>query len=149
MPYTGSKAQQGRGTTLSVGTGTPAVVGEIMKMGQKGRKNQTVSTTNLQSSSEEFQGTLPDQGSWEVEGNRVGNDAGLVAMETAFASGALTTFTVQLPVNALAGQTTTGDKWVFTAIVEELDYDGMAPKSVVTFKATLKVSGTPVFTAGT
>jgi hypothetical protein len=146
MPYTGSLAQQGKGTTLSIGS-TPVLVGEIMKLGQQGRKNQTVSTTNLQSSSEEFIGTIPDQGTWQLEGNRVGNDAGQVAMEAAFASGAVTPFVVQLPKTP--AQTTTGDKYTFNGIVEDLNYDGMAPKTTISFKATLKVSGPITFAAGT
>lgn len=145
MPYTGSLAQAGKGSTLSIGA-TPTLVGEVTKLDQSGRKNQTQSTTNLSSTSEEFLGTIPDPGTWAVEGNRIGADAGQVLMETAFQSGALTSFAVQLPKTP--AQSVAGDKWTFTAIVEQLDYAGLAPKTIVTFKAQLKVSGTPVFTAG-
>ena len=147
MAYSGSKAQTGQGTTLSIGA-TPTLVGEITS-GPKGtgRKNNTTDVTNLDSTAEEFKGTIPSSGSWEIEFSRVGDDAGQTAMETAFAAASTESFAIQFPKTA--AQTTSGDKITFDAVIEQLNYSVNGPKDVIKGSATLKVSGPLTITPGT
>ena len=147
MSYTGSKAQTGNQTTLGIGA-TPTIIGEITNLSQSGKQNATDDTTNLQSIAEEFLATLLKPGKWDVTYNRVSGDAGQVALLTAFNAMTISSFTVQLPKTA--AQTTNGDKYVFNALVEELDdVSDVKPDKKITSKAALKVSGGITFTAGT
>jgi hypothetical protein len=151
MSYTGSLAGIGLGTVLSVNTGTVSTptwtaVGELNKLNLSGRQAGTADTTNFASGAREFKPTLITSGSWEFGGNRVGGDAGQVAMEAAFVGLAMKSFKIQLPISG--AQTTTGDSFTFTALVEELDYSVEVDK-VVTISGRLKVSGILTETAGT
>jgi hypothetical protein len=149
MPYTASQATIGKGSSFLISiSGTPTLVGEINKITQSGKKQAIVNVTNLESTAEEKLGSLPDYGSWQIEGNRLPGvtDAGQAALSAAFDSGSLTSFTVQLPKGP--GQSSVGDKYVFNGIVEDLNIDGLEPKKNVMLKATIAVSGTPAFTAG-
>ena len=67
-------------------------------------------------------------------------------METAFNGGSLKSFQITLP--KAVGQTSAGDVYAFTALIQDLNYNFAVDKSV-TFSATLKVSGDIAFTAGT
>lgn len=148
MTYTASMATIGKGTSLLIGA-TPTLIGEVTKISQSGGKNAVVNVTNLESTAEEKLGSIPDYGSYQIEANRLAgtSDAGQTALETAFDTGALTSFTVQLPKGP--AQTTAGDKYVFNGVVEDLNIDGMEPKKNIMIKAGIAVSGKPVFTAGT
>jgi predicted secreted protein len=151
MPsYVGSKAGIGLGTQLSIDTGTSGsptwtLVAEIKTIAQSGRQVAKEDTTNMQSSASEFIPTLLTSGQWKVTGSRIGSDAGQLAMETAFAALALKGFQIVLPKEN--GQTTSGDTFAFTALIEDLNYDIEFNKSV-TFTATLTVSGAITVTAG-
>lgn len=145
MSYTKSQAQYGRGTILAIGT-TPITVAEVKTIKLSGRKWDTEDTTNLQSSAKEFLASIMDQGEWDIAGNRVSNDAGQIAMEAAFGSGALTNFTITLPKSG--AQTTTGDVYGFSAVVVECDY-AIDVLKAIDFTAKLKISGVMTMTAGT
>jgi hypothetical protein len=146
MSYTGSKAQTGNQTTLGIGA-TPVLIGEITNLSQSGKQNATDDTTNLQSVAEEFLATLLKPGKWDVTYNRVSGDAGQVALLAAFNTMAISSFTVQLPKTGT--QTVAGDKYVFNALVDELDdISDVKPDKKITSKAALKVSGGITFTAG-
>ena len=149
MPYTSSKSSIGLGTILSIGTtgGSPTftTVGEIKTIAQSGRQVSTEDVTNMQSLAKEFIPTLVESGTWDISGNRVGSDAGQIAMEAGFQGLTLLPFKIQLPKSST--QTTTGDTFTFNALIAELDYS-IAVDKAVTFTAKLKVSGLITETAG-
>ena len=149
MSYTGSKAGIGLGTILSiVSSGSPitdTVVGELNKCSFTGRQAGTADVTNFQSAAKEFIPTLIDSGTIEISGNRIGSDAGQLAMETAFTSLQLHAFTIQLPKSQ--SQINAGDSCSFTALIEQLNYDVSVDK-IVTLEGRLKVSGILTWTAG-
>ena len=149
MPYTKSAAGIGLGTILSIGTtgATPTFtpVGEVKTFSQSGRQVSTEDVTNMQSSAKEFIPPLVDSGTWDIRGNRIGADAGPIAMEAAVSGLTLVPFKIQLPKTS--NQTTTGDTFAFNALIQELDYSISVDKAV-TFTAKLKVSGLITETAG-
>jgi hypothetical protein len=150
MPYTQSQAGIGLGTVLSIGsTASPVTftaVGELNRLNLTGRTAGTADATNFQSLAREFKATLIDSGSWEFTGNRVGGDTGQVAMETAFTTLSLRTFKIQLPITGT--QTTTGDSFTFSALIEEINYSVEVDR-IVTMSGRLKVSGILTETPGT
>ena len=150
MAYTSSKAGIGLGTALSINTGTVATpvwtpVLELKSVAQSGRQVATEDVTNFSSTAREFVPTLLDSGTWDLSGNRVGSDAGQLAMETAFQGLSITMFKVVLP--KAAGQTTSGDTFQFSALVQECNYSVNVDKAV-SVTAKLKVSGSITLTAG-
>jgi hypothetical protein len=147
MAYTGTKAQSGSQTTLSVGA-TPTLVGEITDLAQSGKMNKTDDATNLESPGEEFIATLLAPGSWTITLNRVPGDAGQALMLTDFNSKVIDSFTVQIAKTAT--QTVSGDKYAFSALVEEWnDVSSVKADKKITTQGKLKVSGSITFTAGT
>ena len=143
-------AQIGKGSKLSINTGTSAAptwtaFGKILDIGQSGRQVGTEETTDMDSTSRTYIGTLLDNGSWKIDFIRVGSDVGQVALETAFASAATTQFKVELP--KVSGQTTSGDTYTFDAIVTDCNYSLPLDKKV-SGSTTLKVSGDLTLTAG-
>lgn len=147
MAYTGTKAQTGLGTTLSMGA-TPTIVGEVISVKLSGRKANFEDATNMQSTAEEVIPTIPSPGEWDFELNRVSGDAGQILIEAAMDDGAaqpLQSFTVQLP-KAL-GQTTSGDKYAFSGYVESFDWSGDTKKKV-TASLKLKVTNAIIYTVG-
>jgi hypothetical protein len=83
-----------------------------------------------------------------LAGNRVNNDAGQLATEAAFSDGLIRPFKLQLPINTLTGQTSTGDLYTFSALVVSRDFSVEFNK-VITFSTKLKVSGPVTLTPGT
>src|SRR5689334_14784470 len=124
MPYDGTQGGIGLGTELSIGDGASPIgytlVGELSELNGSGREAGTADATNFQSGAREFLATLITSGNWAFTGNRVGGDAGQLAMETAFTSLALHTFKIQFPKTK--AQTVIGDSFTFTALVEQLNY---------------------------
>ena len=151
MAYTGSKAGIGLGTVLSINTGTPTTptwtpVAELKQINQSGRQVATEDITNFASSAKEFIPTLLDAGTWDLAGSRISGDAGQVAMEAAFQGLTLQMFQIVLP--KAGGETSTGDKFAFAALIQDLNYSITVEKAV-TFTAKLKVSGNITVTVGT
>ena len=147
MAYTGSKAQAGRGTVLSIGelTGTTTTtwtpIGEISSSGISGSQWQTDDVSNFDSGADqEFITTMRDNGTVDISGNRVPLDAGQAAIEAAFADGLKYDFKIQLPKNVQAGQTTSGDSYTFSAIVLSREVPIETTRKVG-WNVKLKISG--------
>ena len=144
--YTGSQAQGGSQTTLSIGS-TPTLIGEITGFTQSGKQNKTDDTTNLESTAEEFIPTLLSPGKYTINLNRVPGDAGQAALLAAFNNKTISPFVITLPKTS--AQTTKGDTYSFNALVEEFnDVSDVKPDKKITSQAALKVSGPITFTAG-
>lgn len=143
MAYTGSKAQAGRGATLSIGATPGVLIGEITDLPFDLPEWQTVDTTNLQSGSDsEFLPTIRKTSAWTLKVNRVSTDAGQAAVQTAYSAATLTPFSLTLP--AEQGQTT-GDSFTFNAYVLSASFT-ISPTSVVSASLKIQISGpvTPV-----
>lgn len=156
MPtYNGSKAQAGRGSQLSIGGLTGAsgpdvytLIGEIKTGGISGAQWATEDVTNFESGADqEFLATIRDNGTIDMAGNRIASDAGQVAVEAAFSSGLKYDFKLQLPINAQAGQTTTGDAFTFSALCQSRDIAVDTTKAV-SWNVKLKVSGPVTLVTG-
>jgi len=146
MPYTGSQAQPGRGSTISIGTSSPPVIGEVADITLNRGKWDFANTTNLQSGSdEEMLAVIRKAAQMTLKGNRVDTDAGQIAVEAAYQAGSLQTFVIQLPKTA--AQTTIGDKYTFTAYVDSSDFT-ISPTKQIEFTMQLQTSGAITLTAG-
>lgn len=145
MPYTGSQAQAGRGTQISIGS-TPTLIGEVTNAPLKRGKWETVDVTNFESGADsEYLTTIRKGQQLTVKGNRVVSDAGQVAVEMAWENGTVSKFTVQLPKTAT--QTTTGDTYTFNALILSFDFN-VEPTKQIDFEMELQVTGGYTFTAG-
>jgi hypothetical protein len=151
MPYTESQAQTALGTVVAINTGsasspTYTTIGEITSAPQSGRQARTVEVTNLQSTNVEWIATLIDSGVLDVSCNLVSGDAGQLAVEAAFSD--LLRKLYKVTVKPSPTQTT-GDTYVFSAIVEESNpLSEVGPDKALTHKFKLKISGLITFTAG-
>lgn len=147
MAYTGTKAQSGNQTQVNINTGTPTtptwtLVGEVSNFQQSGSQNKSEDATNLQSTAEEFVPTILSPGKFAGQMSRISGDAGQAAVLTAFSSvpPSLVQFQVQLPKTAT--QTTKGDSFTFTAMVEEFnDLGDVSPTKIIKTAFSLKISG--------
>jgi len=145
MPYTGSKAQAGRGSSLLIGA-TPTPIGEVSDSPLNRGEWQFDDTTNFDSGADkEVISTIRDNGTVPFKGNRVGTDAGQILVETSYQSGAVTAFTLQLPPTALQ---TTGDKYTFNAFVKGSKFTVETTKKIG-FEIDLMITGPTTFVAGT
>jgi len=145
MSYTGSKAQPGRGSKLSIGT-TPTEIGEVSDVPFNRPEWDFVDVSNFDSAvDQEMLPTMRKAASFTAKGNRVAADAGQLLVEAAYASGALNSFTLLLPL--AAGQTVTGDKYVFNAYVKSCQFD-VATTKQVEYSILLQTSGPITYTAG-
>lgn len=150
MTYSGSKAQAGRGTILSIGS-TPVVIGEIVSEGFSSNGWKFEDVSNMQSGQdEEFIPTMRDNGTYDISGNRVSADAGQVAVEAAYynTSGATMSpspFTMTLLKNA--NQTTTGDVYTFNAYVQSCSFKASV-ENKITWDVKLKITGPVTKTVG-
>jgi len=145
MTYTLSQAQAGRGSTVSIGA-TPTMIGELKNSPVTRGKWKFEDTTNFESASDsETLAVIRENGSVSLEGNRVSSDAGQVLAETAYQSGAIQAFVVQLPKTT--GQVTNGDKYTFSAFVESSEFTVDVEKAI-SFKIGLKISGPCILVVG-
>ena len=148
MPgYTGTKGQSGNQTQVNINTGTVSaptwtLVGEVSNFTQSGSQNKSEDATNLQSTAEEFVPTILSPGKFAGQMSRISGDPGQTAVLAAFTSvpPSLVQFQVQLPKSST--QTTKGDQFVFTAMVEEFnDLGDVKPTTIVKTAFSLKISG--------
>jgi hypothetical protein len=150
--YAGTKAQSGAGSVLNILTGSPlepTLVGEITKLTQSGKKNQTADCTNLESTADEFIGTLLSPGNYAITMNRVPGDPGQILILAAFNTYPPSTASFSIVLRKSPTQTTTGDTYSFVAIVEEFnDISDVDPKKQIMTTASLKVSGPIGFVEG-
>lgn len=139
-----SKARAGLGVKMNFGD-TP--VAELSSVGGITVTTETIDVSNhdTQGGYREFVTSLKDAGEFTVEGNYVGGDAGQQAVYEAAQSGALTDVTITFPQ---AADETAGAKWECSCLVTSCAPVADATiDAQLTFTATLKVSGKPVFTA--
>lgn len=166
MSYTKSQAQSGNQAVVSiaaaggtVSTATYTVVGEVAEFNQSGTVNKTDDTTNLNSIAEEFLPTILTPGNFAGTMNRVSDDAGQQAVQTAFGGiiGGVPTpptlnyWKVQLAKNPnlTVPQTVAGDQLIFLALVEEFtDFGTVKPDKKVSTILKLKISGAIYRTLG-
>jgi hypothetical protein len=150
VTYSTTKAQSGRGTQLSIGTGTPVLIGEIRSLNQSGNTWETADVTNFQSGiTKEFILTILDSGEFEVTCNRVSSDTGQQAVVAAFNgtnAAVLEPFTITLLKSG--SQTTSGDSIAFNAYVLSQNFT-IEPTKEITSTWRLKVSGNYTTTIGT
>lgn len=117
----------GFGSVISIGgpTGAPGTevfvtIGEIKDAKLSGRKTSTTMSTNFDSLGVARKlGTIIDLGTITFTANRVGNDAGQLAVNAAQLTLKSYDFKIQMPINPLIGQTTAGDVVTFAGIVTE------------------------------
>jgi hypothetical protein len=155
MPYTGSKAQAGRGTQLLIGGVTGAggtenftLVGEIKTSGINGVAYDQEDVSNFQSGAyKEYLATMIDPGVLDMSGNRISGDAGQQAVEAAFLAGLKYDWKLILPINAQAGQTSVGDTYVFSGFVKSRDIPVETTKAIG-WNVKIQLSGAPIFTEG-
>lgn len=178
MSYTGTKSQSGNqlavyvfGTgavaagvwTFTTAAGSPAppasitpsagwsLIGEINDFALSGRQMKTDDATNLESAAEEFIPTILTPGKFAGMFNSVPgySDVGQKALAAAFnqVPPVLPTFLVMRPKGA--SQTTVGDCYVFSGLVEEFnDLGSVKPDKIIKTPFAIKVSGTIVITVG-
>lgn len=133
------------GTAVSLTVG-PQQIGEVRSVPFKRGPWTFADTTNFQSGADKE--TLPiirDNGSITLSGNRVSGDTGQAAVEAAYQSGAIQTFTLTLPKTS--SQTTIGDTYSFNAYVKSSDFNADAEKEV-DFSIDLMISGPTTLTLG-
>ncbi|MGF7180388.1 hypothetical protein [Tunturiibacter psychrotolerans] len=158
MPTVASKAAVlGAGTVLSIGgvtgaTGTETFlpVGELTDIKFDGFKRETAQNTNFDSGQiRQDLGTILDYGSISGTYNRVSTNTGQLAMIAALQStgGNAYDFKLQLPVNALLAQTTTGDLYTISGIVTEAGAFDLSQTKVSTSNFSIKINSF-TFTAG-
>jgi hypothetical protein len=154
MAYTGSKAQAGRGTVVSIGgltggggtTFTPIL--ELKSSGISGSEWTEEDVSNFNSgANKEWLTTMLDSGTVDLAGNRITGDPGQQALAAAFDSGLKYDFKIQLPINSQAGQTTSGDLFTFSALVKSSETTIETTKAV-TRNFKLHISGPITETAG-
>jgi hypothetical protein len=133
------------GTVPTSGAGT--LFGEVIDPDFQRGEWQFDDVTNLESTlDKEVIATIRDTGAVTFTGNRVGADAGQLAVEAAYDTGAKENFTVTLPKKPT--QTTAGDSWTFAAYVQKSQFK-VEPTKAIKFSVTLKTTGTWAYTAGT
>jgi hypothetical protein len=148
-----SKAQSGVGAIFSVSATSGGIyvpVGDITSAPYKAGELGTVSTTNLQSTTEEIAPVLQKLGTIPLKGNRVSTDPGQTLLYTNFQTTpkAPIFWKLQLPVNLVAGQTATGDLFSGSAWVIGYQIEDVDPTKIVTFTTNLTVIGTATFVEG-
>ena len=154
MSYTGTKSQSGNQTVVNINNGTvttPAwtLVGDISSFAQQGTQNKSDDATNLQSTAEEFIPTILTPGKFSVVMARVSGDAGQTAVKASMNAVPPTLVQYQVVLPKTASQTTSGDKFVFLAMVEEfLNLGDVKPDKKVMTQFSLKVSGPITETIG-
>lgn len=139
-----SKARAGLGVKMTFGD-TP--VAELSSVGGIAITTETIDVSNhdTEGGYREFITSLKDGGEFTVEGNFVGGDEGQMAIYNAAQNNTLEDVEITFPTS---GTETTGAKWQCTCLVTSCTPVGDATiDSQLTFSATLKISGKPIFTA--
>lgn len=152
MSYSGTAAQSPLGGEIAINTSSTSTptwtpIAEVKDAQWSSRVNKTADATNLSSTAEEFIATLPSSGTLDVTCNRVSSDAGQLAVEAAWRARTIVQYQLTYPKNA--SQTTSGDVYVFKAIVEEASpAPSFKPDAVIDYKFRLKINQLDTFTAG-
>ena len=152
-----TKAVTGKGRIFSVQTaaGSPPTLVPVLNMKTYSFSGQSVKfddVSNLNSPTNggiivnevipatEEPGTLTLSGIW------IPSDPGQTALEAAWTSHALTTFTVQAPIGG--AQTTTGNLYTFTGYLQDNPLPDLDYSKAVTIKFTIKLNSQVVTTQG-
>lgn len=145
MTYSGSLAQAGRGSTLSIGA-SPTEIGEVTSAAFSGQAWAYADTSNFDSGvDEEFIPTMRDNGTLRVQGNKVDADAGQVLLKADYDSGGKSAYVLLLPKTP--AQTVSGTKYTFNAYCQTLTF-AASTKDKVGLDATLKITGPITRVAG-
>lgn len=131
------------GTTLTKttsGGGIDVVIGNLTNIGEIGLESDEIDVTTLDSSNEykEFISGAKDGGEVSLEGNIV-TEGSLSVLLNLADSRTVEEWTVEYP---------SGATWVFDAFVKSFKDGEKTVEGVGTFKASLRVSGKPVYTTG-
>lgn len=130
-----------QGTTLKKSTGT--AIAYLTKIDGLDVKLNTIETTDLSASFKTFVGGIKEVSDVSISGyfdytSHSGFLTDLLTTAQASAS-----YTITFP----AGSGTTGVQWTFNAIVSEFK-TSVSEGNIITFDATLTVSGMPTLVAG-
>lgn len=141
--YSGSQAQAGRGTTVSI---NGAIVGETTEVPLNLPKWNTCEVTNLESGDDaEYITTIRKASNFTIKGNRVPGDAGQTAVWAAYQSGARVPCVVTFPMDST--QTTSGDTYTFNVLVLGCDFSVQVEKAI-DFSIDLQMTGGSTYKAG-
>lgn len=129
------------GTTLTKKKGgdetTDWKIGHLTSIGEIGVESEEVDTTDLDSPDnyKEFQGGLKDAGEVSLAGN-IHDDTTIEKMLALAESQAMESWEVKYP---------SGATWTFNGFVKSFKDGEKTAEGLVTFSATIRVSGKPVF----
>lgn len=137
-------ATRSLGTVLKIGESASATkVGGLTEIGGIDLSADTLDTTTLDSDGgyREFIGGFKDAGEVSLSGYLEIKDAnGQKKMYDAFESGEVQDFSIDFPEDV-------GAKWVFKGVVTGFS-TGASLEDLISFGATIKVSGKPTLTLG-
>lgn len=125
-------------------------VAEIKTISWSGAQADTEDVTSMDSvgAYKETIVTLLDPGEISLSGNRVSGDAGQQAFNDAYGQREKISCKIQLPINPLAGQTTTGDLYSFDAWVTQPALVDLQYDKAISFSAKIKITGPVTLTQG-
>jgi predicted secreted protein len=134
-----SDAISGKGTILKYAAGT--TVGELSSITGPSIAAETIDVTSHESADgfREFIGGLRDGGEISIEGNFIQDDAGQLALLASLNSGAVESFVILFTDSA---------QFAMSGIVTAFEV-GAPMDDKISFSATIKISGKPVFTGAT
>lgn len=151
--YTGSQAFAPIGSKLGyLNTSSPpsyVYIAELQTIQRTGSKSDLVDVTNMESIGgyREYLATLRDAGDVSFSGNYIPNDATQQDLQTLFDGATLSEWEIVLPPAPAQGFETSLGTWSFSAYVQSNDYD-MPHDKEGKISGKLKITGKPVFTAG-
>jgi hypothetical protein len=152
-----NKAQIGGLSVLSIGgitgvTGTEtfSVIGDFISLSLDGGSRTVLDVTTMTSTFKEKLGALADYGNGTLMANRLptASDVGQTALYTAWGGGQAYDFKIILPPNKPAGQVTTGDTALFSAIISSGPKMDFSPDKAIQVEFTVDISGPVTWTAG-
>lgn len=155
MSTTYSKGFTGRGTTLSMGASPANVYTKVAQVktfqfsGQKWSFDDITNSDSPAVGNGVLKEPLPsevDPGEISIGGVYLPSDAGQAMLATAFNSGNLYDFELQLPIGP--GQTTTGNLMKFSGYIEDPALPDVQFDKSLTFKGTVKLTTLVAITAG-
>lgn len=139
------------GSKLSVDTSSTSTaswqqIANLTSIGEIGLESDEIDVTTLDSTGDfkEFIGGAKDGGTIDIEGNLV-TEAGLTQLYTLANSRAVKHFKIEYPVH---GAQTNASNWTFDGYVASCKGGELTVDGLVTFTASIRVTGAPTFNAG-
>ena len=150
MPYTGSKAFAGRGSSLELGSGSPTptftAIAELRKISRGGSKADIADVTNMESGNyRESLPTLLTPGEISFEGNYIPSDATQASLQTQCDNQTLSPWQIILPPTG--SPPTSQGGWSFNAYVTALDIPELQVDKEATIAGKLTITGKPAYSA--